>query len=127
MDNRKMNQLADDVHLIAVPFRWVGETLKLLFFILALPVVFVLSVIYWLITGTPIMSPDEVWLTKILLTIFSPFIATVICIFHKHWRRMRNPEYRNPIPAPVVFVITFVLVLAFVKCNFYFGWDFYSR
>lgn len=42
------------------------------------------------------MSLDEIWLTKVLLTVLSPFIAMIICLFHKHWLQMKDPEYRNP-------------------------------
>ncbi len=126
MDNRKTNQLADDIHLVTAPVRIVGDWIKILVFIAVLPIVFVVSVVNWLVTGKPIMSPDEIWLTKVLLTILSPLITTIFYVFHKHWRRMKDPEYRRSIPAPVVFVIALVLMLAFVKCNFYFGWGFYD-
>lgn len=126
MDDRKLNQLADDVHLVTTPVRIVADWIKIVLFLLALPFVFIASFVNWLFTGNPIMNPDEIWLTKILLTVLSPFIATFLCIFHKHWRQMNDPEYANPIPAPIVFVITLFLMLAFVKCNFLFGWGFYD-
>ncbi|MGB8493218.1 MAG: hypothetical protein WCE53_02340 [Candidatus Acidiferrum sp.] len=93
MDDRKMNRLADDFHLVTAPVRIVADWIKILLFIAVLPIVFIVSVVNWLVTGKPIMSPDEIWLAKILLTILSPFIASVICVFHKHWRRMKDPEY----------------------------------
>lgn len=126
MDDRKLNQLADDVHLIGTPVHIAADWIKILLFLLALPIVFIVSIVHWLFTGKPIMSPDEIWLTKILLTVFSPCITTMICLIHKHWRMRDDPEYRNPIPAPIVFIITLFLVLAFVKSNFYFGWGFYD-
>ena len=71
-----MNRMADDIHLIATPFRWVGETLKLLLLVLGLPLVFIISFIYWLITGKLIMSPDDLWLTKVLFTVLRPRIMS---------------------------------------------------
>ena len=90
MDNRKTNQLADDIHLVTAPVRIVGDWIKILVFIAVLPIVFVVSVVNWLVTGKPIMSPDEIWLTKVLLTILSPLITTIFYVFHKHWRRMKD-------------------------------------
>ncbi len=126
MDDHKMNQLADDVHLITTPVRIATDWIKILFFIAVLPFVFIASLVDWLLTGTPIMSADEILLTKVLLTVLSPFIATIFYLFHKHWRRRKDPEYQHSIPAPVVFIITLILMLAFVKCNFLFGWGFYN-
>lgn len=126
MDDRKMDQLADDVHLITTPVRIASDWIKILLFLLALPIVFIVSIVHWLFTGKPIMSPDELWLTKILLTVFSPCIGAFICLVHKHWRRRNGAEYRNQIPAPLVFIITLFLMLAFVKCNFLLGWGFYE-
>lgn len=126
MDEHKLNRLADDVHLITAPVRIVADWIKILVFIAVLPIVFIVSVANWLLTGKPIMSPDKIWLSKILLAILSPFITTIFYLFHKHWRRMKDPEYQRSIPAPVVFVIALALMLVFVRCNFYFGWGFYS-
>ena len=126
MDDHRLNQLADDVHLITAPVRIVADWIKILVFIAVLPIVFIVSVVTWLVTGKPIMSPDEIWLTKILLTVLSPFITTIFYLFHKHWRRMKDPEHQHSIPAPMVFVVALVLMLAFVKCNFFFGWGFYD-
>jgi hypothetical protein len=64
MDEDKQKQMADDVHLITTPVRIAAEWIKILVFIAVLPIVFIISVADWLLTGTPIMSPDEVWLTK---------------------------------------------------------------
>jgi hypothetical protein len=126
MDERKINRLADDVHLVTIPVRVAADWIKILLFLLAVPIVFIVSIVHWVFTGKPIMSPDEIWLTKLLLTVFSPFITTIICLFHKHSRRMKEPDYMNPIPAPIVFIITLVLMLGFVKSNFYFGWGLYD-
>jgi len=96
MDDRKMNQLADDIHLVTAPVRVVADWIEILVFIAVLPIAFVVSVVNWLITGKPIRSLDEIWLTKVLLTVLSPFIAMIICLFHKHWLQMkdRNIETR---------------------------------
>jgi glucose-6-phosphate-specific signal transduction histidine kinase len=114
-----------DDHKRTAPVRIAVDWIKILLFIAVLPLVFVVSAINWLITGEPIMSADDILLTKLLLTILSPFITTIFYVLHKHWRLAKDPEYRNPIPAPVVFIITLVLMLVFVKCNFLFGWGFY--
>lgn len=126
MNDRRRNELIDDLHLITAPVRIAADWIKILLFLLALPVVFVASMVHWLFTGKPIMSPDELWLTKILLTVFSPCITTISYLLYKHWREMNEPEYEKPIPAVIVFIITLILMLAFVKSNFYFGWGFYD-
>lgn len=120
-----MNQLAEDVHLVTAPARIAADWIKILLFIAFLPIVFIASIVQWVLTGTPIMSPDEILLTKILLTVLSPFITTIFCVLHKHLRRRKDPEYQHLIPAPVVFIMTLILIFAFVKCNFFFGWGFY--
>jgi hypothetical protein len=125
MNDRKLNPLAADVHLISAPVRIVAHWIKILLFIAVLPFVVIASVVNWLLTGIPIMSADEILLTKILLTVLGPFITTIFYVLHKHRRRRKDPEYQHLIPAPVVFVITLVLMLVFVKCNFFLGWGFY--
>jgi hypothetical protein len=85
VDDHKMNLLAEDVHLITAPVRIAGDWIKILPFIAVLPFVSIVSLVDWLLTGTPIMSADEIMLTKILLTILSPFITTVIWLVRKHW------------------------------------------
>jgi hypothetical protein len=126
VDDKKGNLLADDVHLISAPVRIVAHWIKILVFIAVLPFVFVVSLADWLLTGTPIMSADEILLTKILLTVLSPFIATIFYVLHKHLRRRKDPEYQHLIPAPIVFVVVLLFILVFVKCNFMFGWAFYK-
>ena len=121
-----MNRMADDIHLIATPFRWVGETLKLLLLVLGLPLVFIISFIYWLITGKLNMSPDDLWLTKVLFTVLRPWIMTLTCIFNKHFRVMKGHEYRSPVPNFIVFVATILIMLVFIKCNSLCSWGFYS-
>jgi hypothetical protein len=95
MDDRKLNQLADDVRLITAPVRIAADWIKIILFLLTLPIVFIVSIVHWLFTGRPIMSSDEIWLTKILLTVLSPCITTVFYPIHKHWREMNDPEYEN--------------------------------
>jgi hypothetical protein len=121
-----MNQLAEDVHLVTAPVRIAAEWIKILLFIALLPFVLVVSLVDWLLTGTPIMSADEILLTKVLLTVLSPWITTFLYLFHKHWRLARGREYRSPLPAFVVFIATVAFVLLLVKCNFQFGWGFYN-
>jgi len=57
MDGRKMNQLADGVHLLTMPVRIVTEWFQILPFIAVLPIVFIASVVNWLVTGERIVSP----------------------------------------------------------------------
>jgi len=125
MHDGKLNPLARDGGLISAPFRIVAAWIKILLFIAVLPFVLIASVVQYVLTGTPIMSADEILLTKILLTVLSPFVATIFYLIHKHWRRRKDPEYQNLIPAPVVFVLVLFLMLAFVRCNFLFNWGFY--
>jgi hypothetical protein len=88
MDDHKMNRMADDVHLLAAPVRIAADWIKILVFIAVLPIVFIVSLGNWILTGKPIMSPDEIWLTKVLLTVLSPWITTLTYIFCKHVREM---------------------------------------
>jgi hypothetical protein len=126
MGDHKLNPLADDIHLISAPVRIAADWIKILFFIAVLPFIFIVSLVDWLLTRTPIMSADEILLTKVLLTVFSPFITTIVYLFHKHWRCIKDPECRHSIPALVVFIIAPLFTLVFVKCNFLFGWGFYN-
>jgi hypothetical protein len=87
-----------DDHRRTAPVRIAADWIKIFVFIAILPLVFVVSVINWLMTGEPIMSADEILLTKILLAILSPFITTIFYVLHKHWRLTKDPEYRNPDP-----------------------------
>ena len=121
-----MNRMADDVHLLAGPVRIAADWIKILVFIAVLPIVFIVSLVNWILTGKPIMSPDEIWLTKVLLTVLSPWITTLTYIFCKHVREMRGHECRSPVPNFVVFFATILIVLFLVKCNFLFGWSFYN-
>lgn len=51
MDDRKMNQLTDDIHPVTAPVRIVADWVEILVFIAVLPIVFVVSVVNWLLTG----------------------------------------------------------------------------
>ncbi len=123
----KLNRMADEVHLISTPVRILSDWIKILVFIAVLPIVFVASVLNWLFTGARIMSPDEVWLTKILLTVLSPWITTLIYLCRKHWRAARGRRVERPIPSAVIFFGTIIAVLVLVRCSFYFGWGFYNN
>jgi len=125
MDDRKMSQLADDVHLITMPVRTLADRIRILIFIAVLLIAFIVSVVIWLVTGKRIMSPDEIWPTKILLTVLSPWITTLSYLIYKHWRIGMGHEYRSPVPNLVVFVSTILIMLAIVKCNFPYGWGLY--
>jgi hypothetical protein len=57
MDDRKMNQLADDIHLVTAPVRIVADWIKILVFIAILPIVFIVSVVNRLLTCKPILRP----------------------------------------------------------------------
>ena len=126
MHDRKLNPFAHDVRLISAPIRIVAAWIKILLFFTVLPFVLIASVGQWVRTGTPIMSADEILLTKLLLTVLSPFITTIFYLIHKLWRQRKDREYQRLIPAPVVFVIALLFMLLFVKCNFEFGWGFYN-
>ena len=79
-----------DIHLIAAPFRFVRDWIRIILFILILPVVLVVNVIHWALTGQPIMSPDEIWLAKTLFILATPvwiLIATMVI-----WRIAKRPK-----------------------------------
>jgi hypothetical protein len=127
MDDQKMNQLADDVHLIASPFRFVGETLKILLFILALPIVFVIALIHSTITGAPLLGPDLTLPVEILLTVLHPFLVLVLCGLYTRWGQDFRSKYPNRRLFKVsMFFADIPLVLFLVWCNFNFGWGYYQ-
>jgi hypothetical protein len=72
VDDHGLNSLADDVHLITAPVRIAANWIKILLLIAVLPFVFVVSLVNWLLTGTPLMSADEILSSKVLLTVLSP-------------------------------------------------------
>ncbi len=123
----KLSRMSDEVHLISTPVRILADWIKILLFIAILPLVFAASVVNWLVTGECILSPDEIWLTKVLLTVLSPWITTFLYLIRKHWRAARGRRIEKPIPSAVIFFGTIVFVLILVRCNFYFGWGFYNN
>jgi hypothetical protein len=125
MDEDKLNQLADDVHLITKPIRVVTEWVKILLFLVVIAGLCVFSVVHWMFTGKGILHGDDLWLVKVLGTVLSPWITTFSYIFYTHRREVRGHTYRRPVPSFVVFFGTLVIVLILVKCNFYYGWGFY--
>jgi hypothetical protein len=78
MSELEMKQLASDVHLIATPFRWVADLIKLAIFFAILPLVIVGGIVYAAIYGGPIVDADMWFLLKILFTVLTPFLIAGI-------------------------------------------------
>ncbi len=73
------------------------------------------------------MSRDEIWLTKVPLTILSPWITTLTYIFCKQVREMRGHEYRSPVANFIAFFATILIVLFLVKLQFSLRMEFLQR
>lgn len=123
MDTFRQEQLAKDVHLIATPFRLIGELLQIILFILIAPLVFVVNLIYSISTGTPLMSRDEIIITEIVGAVLFPFLVTLLYVFYRYARRRFEPKWG--VNQFFVWLAAFVVILAAVKANFFFhlGWD----
>ncbi|HYG99019.1 MAG TPA: hypothetical protein VD837_07795 [Terriglobales bacterium] len=126
MDERKLNQLADDVHLITAPVRLVVDWIKILLFLAAIPILIVASIVNWLFTGKSLLHPEEIWFIKVLLTVLSPWITMLAYIFRSEWRSFHGHEDQCRVPSFLIFFGTIGIVLLLVKCNFYYGWGFYD-
>ena len=126
MDEDTLKQLADDVHLITKPVRIVAEWVKILLFLIVVAGLCGFSLIHWIFTGKGILHGDDLWFVKVLGTVLSLWLTTFAYIFYTHWREVREHAYRRPVPSFVIFFGTIVIVLILVKCNFYYGWGFYS-
>jgi hypothetical protein len=66
-----LNQMAADVHFLAIPFRMLWHALLWFLFLLFAPVIFV---------AVPILAlkyaaPDEIWLLKWAFGVLAPFVA----------------------------------------------------
>jgi len=126
MDELKMNQMADDIHLIAAPFRLVGEWLKILAFILVLPVVFLISFVYWMLTGTPIMSRDECWLAQRVLTVLAPFILGFLHLFYAHIRNAKRHEDASTVAGMWTWIVGGIIAMPFVAKAVYQDGSYYN-
>jgi len=126
MDEDKLKQLSDDVHMVTAPVRLAVEWIKILLFLVILAGLCAFSLVHWVFTGKGILHGDDLWFVKVLATILSPWITTFSYIFYQEWRLARDDEYRSRIPSFVVFIGTVAIVLVLVKCNFYYGWGFYN-
>jgi len=86
------DRLAADVHLIAWPFRVVRNLIATVLFIIAVPVAFVIWLVYSLATGAPITNfdtPDSpAWVFSRLFIILYPFVFGAA--FRFAWVRLRG-------------------------------------
>ena len=85
-----LNQLANDVHFLVAPLRFIWRSILTLLFLLLAPVLFaivpVLAVRY--------ASPDEIWLLKWVLGVLGPFASAfwfvIIAMIPAHKRGERG-------------------------------------
>jgi hypothetical protein len=93
-------QTERDIHLIATPFRIVSDVLQMLAFIAVLPIVLIISVVYWLATGKPIMSPDELdflkWACILLTPVWIMIGGIVVWKLATYKPQPKKPETKSP-------------------------------
>ena len=94
MDDDKMNQMADDVRLIATPFRDAREWLLVLCFILSIPVIIVVNIVYFVKTGHLWISDEEISMAKIALIYFSPGWIPLVGVLA--WEFVKYCRNRQP-------------------------------
>ena len=91
-------QTEQDIHLIAAPFRFVKAWLQILLFIIVAPIVFIVCLIKWMLTGEPIMSPDEIILAKwaiiLLSPVWIPLLGIIIWVVSKRLKEREAEKLR---------------------------------
>jgi hypothetical protein len=80
-----LNRMANDVHLVTAPIRWVVDFLKFVVIftlsVLAIPFILVALIAHQLVTGHSFLDADGVLILKIIYTFCAPVITTVVYRF----------------------------------------------
>jgi len=77
-------QLANDVHLLTAPLRFVFSLVRAAIFLAILPIIIIGLCFHATLLGGPIMDDDTWFLTKVLFCVLAPFAAALIAgIFSK--------------------------------------------
>jgi hypothetical protein len=90
-----INQLANDIHLITWPFRFIWAFIKtcafVAAFILGVPLIFVGLLLHYVLTGQTILNDvDSVLPLKIIFCFCQPFILPIVYRFAQMGTKMRN-------------------------------------
>jgi hypothetical protein len=119
MDDRKMNQSADDVHCLTAPFRLIWHLIIIFVLLFLSPLIFGvvlfslildhhfgLAVRHWLLSlgwfppiwasqfGNP-LTKEDVWVLKSALGVFGPFAFTFWFAIVTRWREVRRTRSRG--------------------------------
>ena len=89
-----INQLANDIHLISWPFRFIWEFIKTCIFaaafIVGVPLIFAALLIHRMVTGQPLLDADAVLALKIIFCFCQPFILPIVYRIAQMGTKMRN-------------------------------------
>jgi hypothetical protein len=110
-------QAAKDLHVIASPFHAVGEAIKVILFILILPVFFLVRFVNYLLTGEPVLDPWDCYLAQAVLIFLNPLFVFLMFSIYRQYREKTEPDWKLPLGTWSAFFIDIVLVVAFVKYN----------
>jgi len=91
----KLNRMADDIHLITWPFRFIWEFIKtcafVALYIVGVPTIFVGLLIHYIVTGQTILNDvDSVLPLKIIFCFCQPFILPIVYRFAQMGTKGRN-------------------------------------
>ena len=71
-------QIADDLHFLTAPFRFIWGIVRAAIFLAIFPLVILGPYFHAAMTGGPIMDDDLWFLTKVLFCVLAPFAAALI-------------------------------------------------
>jgi hypothetical protein len=120
MDNNNIQlseQAAKDLHLIAAPVRMVDNAVQLVLFILVLPVVFLYSFVKYVLTGEPIMTPDECRFAQPVCLVVCPVLVGMCFGFYERRRRNNEEDYKLPLGMFKAMFLAIPLLYAFLWCS----------